>query len=249
MSTESRRAGGGRSPGLRAAAQDRGLLVVLLLVVGIPTLQLPPSFASAQGVERVSEAQDRSSSLVARAAFANDPAPEPRLRLADLDGRWRPIDDPAATQARLIAIDSAVEPLTWVVRKMATGVLRSSTAPRPTLDFVWDGNRLHERVPGQHRIEIRVIEPGAPAFQAKDPRGESFEGAWDWTPEGLRLRWRQPQAHGSNLYRISPDKRTLSVDHTIQVTALSGLRPIVYRSNFAKDDLPAVASDAPAPEP
>ncbi len=176
-------------------------------------------------------------------------ADEPRLRLADLDGRWRQIEDPGSTQARLRAIDSAVEPLTWVVRKMAAGVLRSSTAPRPTLDFIWDGNRLHERVPGQHRIETRLIEPGADPFRAMDPRGEMFEGAWDWTSDGLRLRWQQHQAHGSNVYRMSLDRRTLIVDHEIQVTALSGLRPIAYRSRFAKDDLPTVASGANSEAP
>lgn len=165
------------------------------------------------------------------------------MQLAELDGRWRQLEDAVATRDRLAAIDSAVEPLTWVVRKMASGVLRSSTAPRPTLDFVWDGKRLHERVPGQDRVEARLVAPGAPAFTAIDPRGEAFEGVWDWTREGLRLRWRQHQAHGTNLYRLSPDKRTLSVDHTIQVTALDGLRPIAYRSHFAKDALPAVASD------
>lgn len=217
------------------------------MLVGFLAAQVPPAIASAESIERT-EALDGPRPLD-RAANPDDPTLAPQLRLADLDGRWRQIEDPAVTQARLVAIDTAIEPLTWVVRKMAGGVLRSSTVPRPTLDFVWDGKRLHERVPGQHRIETRIIVPGAAAFQAKDPRGESFEGQWDWTPQGLRLRWQQPQAHGSNLYRISPDKRTLSVDHTIQVTALSGLRPIVYRSHFAKDDLPAVASDAAAYAP
>lgn len=170
------------------------------------------------------------------------------MQLVDLDGRWRRLEDAVATRDRLASIDSAVEPLTWVVRKMASGVLRSSTAPRPTLDFVWDGKQLHERVPGQDRIEARLVEPGAASFKAIDPRGDPFEGTWDWTREGLRLRWRQHQAHGSNLYRMSPDKRTLTVDHTIQITALSGLRPIAYRSQFAKDSLPAVASDGEARE-
>lgn len=180
--------------------------------------------------------------LVAAAAAVSPSAPT-TLRLADLDGRWRQLEDEAATRDRMRAIDAAVEPLAWVVRKMAGGVLRSSTAPRPTLDFVWDGRRLHERVPGRSRVEARLIEPGSPPFEAIDPRGERFEGVWDWTSEGLRLRWSQPQAHGTNLYRLSPDKRTLTVAHSIQVTALDGLRPIAYQSRFVKDALPAVASD------
>ena len=63
--------------------------------------------------------------------------------------------------------------------KMASGVLRSSTAPRPTLDFVWDGNRLHERVPGKDRVEARLVAPGAPVFHAllvsgMDPRSADY---------------------------------------------------------------------------
>lgn len=169
--------------------------------------------------------------------------PDPAaMRLADLDGQWRLLESDSDLRARMLAIDVAVEPLTWVVRKMAGGVLRSTTAPRPTLLFVWDGNRLHEQVPGKGRIETRLITPDAAVFTAVDPRGEAFEGVWDWTSAGLRFRWRQSQAHGENLYRMDPDKRNLTIDHTIQVTALDGLRPIAYRSRFAKDALPAVST-------
>ena len=37
-------------------------------------------------------------------------------------------------------------------------------------------------------------------------------------------------------------KRTLTIDHTIQITALEGVHPIVYRSRFSKDALPVVSS-------
>lgn len=181
-------------------------------------------------------------------AGATDSAP---IALADLDGRWRQIDSEVATKDRIAAIDSAVEPLSWVVQKMASGVLRSTTAPRATLDFVWDGMRLHERVPGKDDIvEVRLIDPGSAHFKAVDSRGESFEGAWDWTTDGLQFRWRQHQAHGANLYRMDRGKRTLTVEHTIQVTALDGVKPIRYRSRFAKVALAAVsAPGAPDDEP
>jgi hypothetical protein len=169
--------------------------------------------------------------------------PDPAvMRLAELDGQWRLLESDSDRRARMLAIDVAVEPLTWVVRKMASGVLRSTTAPRPILLFVWDGDRLHEQVPGKGRIETRLITPDAVEFTAVDHRGEAFEGVWDWTSEGLRFRWRQHQAYGENLYRMAPDKRNLTIEHTIQVTALDGLRPIAYRSRFAKDDLPAVST-------
>ena len=164
------------------------------------------------------------------------------MRLADLDGRWRQLDSDVATQARFASIDSAVEPLTWVVQKMASGVLRSTTAPRPTLHIVWDGERLQERIPGKDKLETRWVDPGTTAVAAVDSRGEPFEGAWDWTTDGLRFRWRQHQAYGANLYRMDHGKRTLTIDHTIHVTALEGVRPIAYRSRFSKDALPAVSS-------
>jgi len=180
-------------------------------------------------------------------ARATDPA---ELGLADLDGRWRQIEADVATKDRIASIDSAVEPLTWVVEKMASGVLRSTTAPRATLDFVWDGKQLHERVPGKNDVvEARRIEPGAGHFTAVDSRGESFEGAWDWTADGLRFQWRQHQAFGTNLYRMDGNKRTLTIDHTIQVTALDGLRLIAYRSRFAKDALPIVSAAGGPDEP
>lgn len=172
------------------------------------------------------------------------------IALADLDGRWRQIDSEVATKNRIAAIDTAVEPLSWVVQKMASGVLRSSTAPRSTLDFVWDGKRLHERVPGKNDIiEARPIDPGSTRFKAVDSRGEPFEGAWDWTTDGLRFQWRQHQAHGVNLYRMDDGKRTLTVEHTIQITALDGVKPIRYQSRFAKVALAAVSASGAPDEP
>ena len=159
-------------------------------------------------------------------------------RLADFDGRWRKLESMTDERDRLKSIDTAVADLTWVVRKMAGGVLRSTTAPKPELLFVWDGVRLHERVSGS----ARLIEPGAGPVTAVDPRGESFEGTWVWTPDGLRFSWRQRQAYGVNLYRFDEAKRELTVDHAIHVTGIDGVGPILYRARFLKDALPAVSA-------
>jgi hypothetical protein len=215
---------------LRADAKSS----ILALIV----IALAPEVALA-----VEPAARPSNDMPTAVAAASSPKPDPAvMRLADLDGQWRLLESESDLRARMLAIDVALEPLTWVVRKMAGGVLRSTTAPRSTLLFVWDGERLHERVPGKQRVETRLIAPGAAEFTAVDHRGDSFSGVWDWTSEGLRFRWRQHQAYGANLYRMDPDKRNLTIDHSIQVTALDGLRPIVYRSRFAKDALPAVST-------
>jgi len=77
-----------------------------------------------------------------------------------------------------------------------------------------------------------------------DPRGEAFSSNWLWTESGLRVDWSQKQAYGSNLYRIEHASQTLTVEHQIHVTAMSGIDPIMYRSSFKRDGLPAVAAAA-----
>lgn len=162
--------------------------------------------------------------------------------LPDLDGRWIQRDANFDTQARRAAIDTAIQPLAWVVRKMAGGVLHSTTTPEPTVHFVWDGKRLHQRLNGKRGVSTRIVEPGAPAATGHDARGEPFEGRWIWTQEGLQFSWRQHQAYGANLYRVDPARHELTIDHSIHVTALDGVEPILFRSRFVQADLPAVSA-------
>ena len=65
---------------------------------------------------------------------------------------------------------------------------------------------------------------------------------------GLRVDWEQHQANGNNIYWIDPSSRTLVVEHTINVTAISNIAPIIYVSRFDRLDLP-VASVATPPPP
>lgn len=162
--------------------------------------------------------------------------------LVDFDGRWIQRDADFDANARRTAIDAAIEPLSWVVRKMAGGVLHATTKPDPTVHFVWDGERLHQRLTGQRGTTTRLVEPGAPATTGQDSRGEPFEGRWVWTRDGLAFEWKQHQAFGTNLYRVDPARHELTIDHSIHVTALEGVRPILFRSRFREADLPAVSA-------
>ena len=178
----------------------------------------------------------------ARSDAIESAQPSP-TQLALYEGLWRRIDDLDADGHRLRSIDSAIRDLSWIVRRMAAGVLKQSTAPPAEMQFTWDGERLHQLVTsGSGEVSRRPVELGAPPRILTDPRGEDFASSWTWTSDGLQVDWKQHQAEGSNLYRIDPQTRTLVVEHRIQVTALSGIEPIVYRSHFGRDSLPAVSS-------
>ncbi|MFO0687519.1 MAG: hypothetical protein U0900_02315 [Myxococcota bacterium] len=174
-------------------------------------------------------------------------ADEPRalgLRLQDFDGRWTQRDAGRDDVARRAAIDTAIQPLAWVVRKMAGGVLHATTAPESTVHFIWDGARLHQRLEARRGAITRPVEPGAPPTTSTDGRGEPFEGQWIWTPDGLQFSWRQHQAFGANLYRVDPVRHELTIDHSIHVTALEGVQPIRFQSRFIQAGLPAVSAGA-----
>jgi hypothetical protein len=189
--------------------------------------------------------------LICIIALASGPAwsestvstsPSP-TELALYDGLWHRIDDPDEDSLRLRSIDSAIRNLSWIVRRMAAGVLKKSTAPPPEMRFSWDGERLHQLVSAESgEASSRPVELDAPPRILTDPRGEDFASSWTWTSRGLEVHCKQHQAHGSNLYRVEPHAQTLVVEHRIEVTALSGIEPIVFRSRFGRDSLSAVSS-------
>lgn len=172
------------------------------------------------------------------------------MKLALFQGHWQRTDSEQAESARISSIDKAIDGLTWVVRKMAGGVLRSTTKPPSEVQFVWDGSSLHQRVNGDNGSFTRPVQLGADPIEAVDDRGDSFTSSWEMADEALSLTWEQHQAYGQNLYRLNPDGQTLEIEHTINVTALSGVEPIVYRSRFKRnpESTPASVSTGPSDE-
>ena len=189
--------------------------------------------------------------LASPPAWSGEPAASLHPSASELalyDGLWRRLDDSDEDRLRLRSIDAAIQNLSWIVRRMAAGVLKKSTAPPPEMRFSWDGAQLHQLVPaGSDEASRRPVELDAPPRILTDPRGEDFASTWSWTRDGLQVHWKQHQAHGSNLYRIEPHTERLVVEHRIQVTALSGVEPIVFRSHFGRESLPAVSSARVAP--
>lgn len=170
--------------------------------------------------------------------------------LALFQGYWQRADSEQSESARISSIDKAIDGLTWVVRKMAGGVLRSTTKPPSEVQFVWDGSALHQRVDGDNGSFTRPVQLGADPIEAIDDRGDSFTSSWEMADEALSLTWEQHQAYGQNLYRLDPDGQTLEIEHIINVTALSGVEPIVYRSRFKRNpaSTPAAVSTGPGRE-
>lgn len=168
--------------------------------------------------------------------------------LAAYGGQWSRVADEAADDARLESIDSATGQLSWLVRKMATGVLEKSTEPPGELAFFWDGDALRQRVRGPNGEFDRLVGLDTGPQRTRDPRGEETTIEWRRTADGLEVHWSQAQAFGRNLYRVDEAGQTLLVEHRIQVTAIEGVEEIVYGSRFARLAMPPVSS-APTAQP
>ena len=166
--------------------------------------------------------------------------------LAPFSGQWARIVDEVADEARLESIGTATGDLSWIVRKMATGVLEKTTSPPRELAFVWDGEALRQRVRGPNGEYDRPVDPGAGPTRQTDPRGEETTIEWRRTTEGLEVHWQQSQAFGRNLYRVDEVSQTLHVEHRIQVTAIDGIDEIVYGARFGRMTLPPVSAAPPA---
>lgn len=159
------------------------------------------------------------------------------IDLSAYDGHWQRIEDSDADADRLSAIDVAISGLSWIMKKMASGVLKKTTTPPPEMKFVWDGERLFQGIDVESGEFSRPVDLDGKTYYGEDHRGVAFASSWALAGSGLRVNWEQAQATGSNLYRIDDRDHTLVVEHTINVTAISDITPIVFRSRFSRTDL------------
>jgi hypothetical protein len=196
------------------------------------------STASTSNVTGVTSAS-RAPSVPEATAGIRDTA---SVDLSGFEGHWQRIEVLESDAARESAIAGAVSGLSWIVRKFARSNLNESTTPPPELQFAWDGERLHQGLADDNGGFSRPIELDGELRVLKDSRGVDFASSWLWTGQELRLRWEQHQAYGSNIYRLDEDAGILVVEHTINVTAISNIDPIVFHSRFSRTDLPARAA-------
>jgi hypothetical protein len=129
------------------------------------------------------------------------PAPA-HSTLSAFDGHWIRIDDEQDHSHRLSKIETAISDLSWVLRGMASRVLKKSTIPPDKIIFSWDGHQLHQIMGEDNTQFARPVKLGGDPKTLTDSRGEVFSSHWEWTDSGLQVSWVQEQAYGSNIYRV-----------------------------------------------
>lgn len=164
--------------------------------------------------------------------------------LIAFDGNWQRVDETRDEERREAAISRAVEGMSWLIRGFAGSVLRRSTRPPEEIKFVWDGKQLQELARDQKERQYRPVRLDGQTRLAQDDNGE-VALSWHPVPQGMRLRWEQHQAYGSNVYRVEKEGKVLTVEHTIHVTAVSNVDPIVYHSHFVRRELPHISAAPP----
>jgi len=148
--------------------------------------------------------------------------------LMAFDGNWEQIDQARDEERRVAAIDRAVGSMSWLIRGFAGRVLRTSTRPPSEIKFIWDGSELQELARDESEEQYRPIRLDGHTRLAQDDNGE-VSLSWHPAPQGMRL-----------------PGDILIVEHTIQVTAISNIEPIVYQSHFMRRELPHISA-APSP--
>ena len=166
------------------------------------------------------------------------PSEDELLRFA---GSWSRVADATADAERMAAIDAALADLSWLVRKMASGVLRESTAPPPEVRFVWEGDRLVQHLAVDGEVLVRPVEL-TESFGIGSAEGSSAEPRWRWREGRLEVYWTRDQARGATRFRYEPSDDSLHVAYEIHVTALEGVAPIHYGSRFRRHGPPGTAA-------
>jgi hypothetical protein len=166
------------------------------------------------------------------------------LDLTAFDGHWERVDEVQDEERRVAAINRAVEGMSWLMQRIAGSVLRRSTRPPEEIKFVWNGSELQELAKDQKDRQYRPIRLDGNTRMAQDDNGE-VSLSWHPAPNGMRLRWEQHQAHGNNVYWVEEAGKVLIVEHTIQITAVSNVAPIVYQSHFMRRELPHISAAPP----
>jgi len=208
------------------------VLVSLAMCSPIAAMAERPSVAS----ESAPPALVRSNSLVP-------------IELAQFSGDWTQVVDEHDQESRIESIDSAVSDLSWLVRRMVSGVLEKTTVPPEGVTFHWTGEELMQVVDRNDGAMRRPVVLDGKARTVLDHEGTETTTEWHRTSRGLEVRWIQERAFGTTRYSLDPADETMRVEYEIHVTALEGVSAISYGSRFARKPIPAVSSGVAVQRP
>ena len=157
------------------------------------------------------------------------------LPLAAFDGEWLRVTV-KEDQARLLAIDSALSELPWIVRAMVRPILRRATVPPERYLFQVDAAGIEF---GESMGELRRLSLDG-AERPHEDDGRSLSVSATTRGGAIDIRWQTAQAHGSALFGIENNGATLLVESAFDITALSSVETIRYQARFSR--APAVSS-------
>lgn len=159
---------------------------------------------------------------------------------ASFAGRWQRVGADEDEVTRLASIEAAFAEASWMLRSVGVRMLGSKTVPPSEYRFSLEREDTLI-MDNSKRGPWRWVLDGKERT-ATSPGGETTAAA-KLVDGALESTWAQERARGRNVYRLEDDGRTLVIDHTIEVTAVEGVKPIHYRARFQK--IPAVASAPP----
>jgi len=128
------------------------------------------------------------------------------------------------------AIDRAVAPLNIVVRQIARPRLRRTNQPYGRIVLGWTPEEVS--VTTDARAAIRTSPTGTALRWRRPEDGEWLNVSTLWQGERLQQTFAAEDGRRVNLYTLSPDGRTLTLDVAVSSPRLS--RPLTYRLVYMK---------------
>ena len=146
---------------------------------------------------------------------------------ASMKGTWR--YNAQASDNVMTAINAAVNRMNFVTRPIARGRLNRTNQPyqRVVIDFT----QQQVSITMDQRSVINTPANGTPIKWTRED-GEVFDVATAWEGHGLKQTFKAEDGQRANLYTVSNDGRTLTLQVTVTSPRLSG--PLTYRLVYDK---------------
>ena len=128
------------------------------------------------------------------------------------------------------AVERAVAPLNVVVRQIARPRLRRTNQPYGRIVLNWSPTEVS--ITTDARSAIRTSPAGTAIRWRRPEDGEWLNVSTIWQGERLQQTFAAEDGQRVNLYTLSPDGRTLTLDVTVTSPRLP--RPLTYRLVYAK---------------